>query len=84
MERLSSTYAASPLLFWILGSVLVYAVATNLRWLTRSSDIWRSPSTGWAVGIGRFLFFLGIPYLALGVGPGSHTRDFSHHRTWVS
>lgn len=69
MERLSSTYAASPLLFWILGSVLLYAVGTNLRWLTRSNDIWRSPYTGWAVGIGRFLFFLGIPYLALGGWP---------------
>ena len=69
MERLASTYAASPLVFWVLGSVLVYALATNLHWLARSSNIWRSPYARWAIEIGRFLFFLCIPYLALGGWP---------------
>jgi hypothetical protein len=69
MERLASTYAATPLLFWVLGSIVVYALAANLHWLARSSNIWRLPYTRWAVEIGRFLFFLGIPYLALGGWP---------------
>lgn len=69
MERLPSTYAASPLLFWVFGSVLIFAAVTNLRWLTRSNDVWRSPYGRGVVEVGRFFFFLGIPYLALGGWP---------------
>jgi hypothetical protein len=69
MDSLSSTYSASPLLFWVLGSALLYALSTNLNWLTRSHDFWHSPYARTAAEIGRFLFFLGIPYLALGGWP---------------
>lgn len=57
----------SSLWLWILGSVLIYALATNALWLLR--DRWRSPYRNGLVEVGRFLFYLAIPYLALGGWP---------------
>lgn len=56
-----------PLLIWVLASVLVYFLATNALWLIK--DHWRSPYLPWLVRLGRFLFFLAVPYLALGGWP---------------
>jgi hypothetical protein len=69
VEPLIQAYASFPLLFWILGSTLIYALGINLLWLFRSRRFWRSPIGRWPVQVGRFLFFLGIPYLALGGWP---------------
>jgi hypothetical protein len=60
-------YSTYPLLIWVLGSVLIYAFATNALWLFK--DRWRSPYRRWSVRVGRFLFFLAVPYLALGGWP---------------
>lgn len=66
----------SPLSFWLLGSVLVCALATNALWLARAfasqSQAVLLARTTWAQGlwqIVRFLFYLGIPYLVLGGWP---------------
>ena len=79
----------SSLWFWIAGTVLVYAVATNLLWLVHRrgiTPIWkarwdvprvqprtehptRSRYRRWLVQLGRFLFYLAIPYLVLGGWP---------------
>jgi hypothetical protein len=71
METIADSLLAglvhSRLAFWIWGSVLVYAISTNVLWLLRAS--WRSPSLRWPVEVGRFLFYLVIPYLALGGWP---------------
>ncbi len=69
MQPLKQAYVSYPLLFWILGSILLYALGTNLLWLARSSNFWRSPTGRWPVQVGRFFLFLGIPYLALGGWP---------------
>jgi hypothetical protein len=68
VDRLSLSYAATPLFFWLLGSVLVYAFGTNLLWLIHTRDL-RSLYVRSLAQIGRFLFFVGIPYLALGGWP---------------
>jgi hypothetical protein len=52
---------------WVWGSAAVYVVATHALWLVRGS--WRSPHRRWLVQLGRFFFFLAIPYLALGGWP---------------
>jgi hypothetical protein len=52
---------------WIWGSVLTYALVTNALWLL--GDRWSSPYRTWLVEVGRFLFYLAIPYLALGGWP---------------
>lgn len=63
------TYAESPLLYWVLGSVLAYALAANAVWLARSRKpnlpIW----SDWLFQSARFAFYLGVPYLALGGWP---------------
>jgi hypothetical protein len=83
----------ASLLFWLLGSVLTYALATNALWLARSFFPLRARDrhpersegslsalarffaslrrtwTGWLWQIGRFLFYVGIPYLVLGGWP---------------
>lgn len=68
-DRLASAYASSPLMFWAWGSVLAYTLATNTLWLLKSTSFWRSPYSRWLAQAGRFLFYLGIPYLALGGWP---------------
>lgn len=56
-----------PLWIWVWGSVLVYVLATNALWLIK--DRWRSPHRHWLVWLGRSLFFVVVPYLALGGWP---------------
>lgn len=68
-DRLASAYASSPLMFWVWGSVLAYILTTNALWLLKSTSFWRSPYSRWLAQVGRFLFYLGIPYLALGGWP---------------
>jgi hypothetical protein len=69
VDRPTLAYASFPLLFWVLGSVLAYGLIANLSWLLRSREFFRWPGSHWLKGIGRFLFFLGVPYLALGGWP---------------
>jgi hypothetical protein len=52
---------------WVWGSAGIYLLSTHALWLTKGS--WRSPHRRWLLQIGRFLFYLGIPYLALGGWP---------------
>jgi hypothetical protein len=72
MDRLALAYASSPcrmLLLWLLGSVLAYGFSTNAIWLVRSKGFRRSPYTRLLIQVGRFLFFVGVPYLTLGGWP---------------
>ncbi len=69
VDWLALAYASFPLLFWVLGSVLVHFSGTIFLWLTKSKGFWRSPYGRWPVQVGRFLYYLGIPYLALGGWP---------------
>lgn len=69
MDQLAQAYASSPLLFWLLGSVLVYGIGTNALWLSRAWGSWRSPVLRLLVQVGRFSYYFGIPYLALGGWP---------------
>jgi hypothetical protein len=69
VDPVAATYAQDPLLFWVLGSLLVYALVTNILWLTRSQSFWRATPIRWLMAAGRFLFYLGVPYLALGGWP---------------
>jgi hypothetical protein len=59
--------ATHPLLIWVGSSVLIYALAANALWLMK--DRWTSPYRRWLVRVGRFLFFMAVPYLALGGWP---------------
>jgi hypothetical protein len=69
VDRLALAYALFPLLFWLVGSVLAYGIGTNIFWLARSKGLHLSPYLPLFVEVPRFLFFLGIPYLALGGWP---------------
>jgi hypothetical protein len=69
VDQLAQTLSASPLTFWILGSVLAYGLATNVLWLARSRGLKLPPYGDWLVQVVRFVFYLGIPYLALGGWP---------------
>jgi len=57
----------SPLLFWVGGSLLAYVLVVNLLWWGRHA--WHSPYRQSLAEVGRFFFYLGIPYLALGGWP---------------
>lgn len=67
LARWTSAIAATPLAFWIGGSLLVYAIGANILWLLR--DSLRRPLARWLVQVGRFSFYLVLPYLALGGWP---------------
>jgi hypothetical protein len=69
VDWLARFYASFPLLFWVLGSVSVYVLGRGLLWLVRSRSFWHSPYGRFLAQVGRFLFHLGIPYLALGGWP---------------
>jgi hypothetical protein len=69
VDRLAQAYASSPLLFWIAASLLVHTLATNLCWPFRSAAFCRSRYGRAVAQVGRFVFFLGIPYLVLGGWP---------------
>lgn len=59
----------SRLWFWVLGSVLGYILGGNLLWWLRNRFPERPAFRCWLIEVGRFLFFLGVPYLALGGWP---------------
>ncbi len=61
--------APSALLFWVLGSALVYILSSQGLWWLRTTPLGRTITRRWPAEVGRFLFFLGVPYLALGGWP---------------
>jgi hypothetical protein len=63
----TSASTVSPLVLWVGGSLLVYVIGANALWLLR--DSLRRPYARWLVQVGRFLFYLVVPYLALGGWP---------------
>ena len=69
IDRLALTYTESPLLFWVLGSIVAYVLVTNALYLVQSRNGRTSPFERWLVEAARALYFLGIPYLALGGWP---------------
>jgi hypothetical protein len=69
LEQLPPTYAESPLLYWVLGSVLAYALATNALWLARTGKLSLPTWSEGLIHVARFAFYLGVPYLALGGWP---------------
>jgi hypothetical protein len=69
LDQLTSQMASSPLPLWVLASVLAYLAGTSLEWHLRRRDSWRLPYDQWLVEVARFLFYLGVPYLALGGWP---------------
>jgi hypothetical protein len=69
VDQLPLSYAESPLLYWVLGSVLAHALATNALSLTRGRDFRGLQHREWLIEVTRFAFYLGIPYLALGGWP---------------
>jgi hypothetical protein len=69
VEYLRQIDTSSPLLHWVLGSVLAYVALAHVLWLVRSRSLWRPLYSGLLEQTGRLLFFLGVPYLALGGWP---------------
>ena len=67
LAQWGSTLSASPLRFWIGGSLLIGAVGVNILWFLRGSL--HRPVARWLLQLGRFIFYLVIPYLALGGWP---------------
>lgn len=58
--------ADAPLLFWVGGSILAYVGMANLLWWIRST-VWLRSLYGRAVfQLGRFLYYVVVPYLVLG------------------
>lgn len=58
-----------PLLLWTLGSILVFALGSNLLWLTWDRRRLAAPFGAPLLQAGRFLYYLGVPYLVLGGWP---------------
>ncbi len=69
MDWLTRAYAASPLALWLLGSVLAYVLVTNLLWWLAPRAYLRSAPGRMLREMARFLYFVGVPYLALGGWP---------------
>jgi hypothetical protein len=67
LNRLASV--DSPLPIWVLGSMLAYAAATNALWLAERRNLELPASSRWLIEPARFLFYIGLPYLALGGWP---------------
>jgi hypothetical protein len=57
------------LLYWVGASVLACALVTNLAWRLRSQVLLPPIAQDALVQLARFLFCLGVPYLALGGWP---------------
>jgi hypothetical protein len=74
LARWTSAIAGAPLVFWIGGSLLVYAIGANALWLLR--DSLQRPLARWLVQVGRFAFYLVVPYLALGGWPRRPYQGF--------
>ena len=58
-----------PPLPWVAASLLIYALTAQLVWLSRAWRGWDSLYGRTARQAGRFAFYVGIPYLALGGWP---------------
>lgn len=69
VQQLTLNLNPSSLALWVLASVLAYAAGTSLAWRVSRRDAWRRPYDQWLVEGTRFLFYLGVPYLALGGWP---------------
>lgn len=59
---------------WLLGSVSLNALATNALWLIEGSHSWDRFYRSWVWEGARFLYYVGIPYLALGGWPQGPNR----------
>jgi len=57
------------LLLWVLGSVLAFALASNALWLARDTRLLTARTSPALLHAGRFLYYLGVPYLVLGGWP---------------
>lgn len=60
---------APPLLLWVLGSVVAFALASNALWLVRGTRLLAASWSPALLHAGRFLYYLGVPYLVLGGWP---------------
>jgi len=69
LRGLLSLGFSSPLLPWLLGSMLAYVLATDVVCVFRKRGRLRSPRAGWLLQAGRLFFLLIVPYLALGGWP---------------
>ena len=69
IEQLALAYSESPLPSWVLGSLLAYAIATNGLWLANRRGLRYRRLGDWLIQVARFLFYVGMPYLALGGWP---------------
>lgn len=67
--ELQAIYEEWPLLFWLAGSVVVYAVASNVGWLLRRWSRWQPPLSSGLEEVSLLLFSLAVPYLAVGGWP---------------
>jgi hypothetical protein len=66
--------AGTVLMIWLLGSVSINALATNALRFVEGSHSWQRFYRGWVWEGARFLYFVGIPYLALGGWPQGPNR----------
>lgn len=66
--------AETALMTWLLGSVLINVLATNLMWFIEGNDFWRRPYRRWVWEVVRFLYYVGVPYLVLGGWPQDPNR----------
>jgi hypothetical protein len=62
------------LVAWLLGSVFISALTANALWLIEGSDFSRRPYRRWVIEAGRFLYYVGIPYMVLGGWPQAPNR----------
>jgi hypothetical protein len=67
LARWASAIVASPLAIWIGVSLLIYGIGANLLWLLR--NVLRRQPVRWIAQVGRFAFYLVLPYFALGGWP---------------
>jgi hypothetical protein len=63
--------ADAPLLLWVGGLILAYVGMANFLWWIRPTAWRRSPYGRAVFQLGRFLYYVVVPYLALG---GWHPR----------
>jgi hypothetical protein len=58
-----------PLLLWVLGSMLTFALTSNALWFVRGTPLSTGRIAPVLLQAGRFAYYLGVPYLALGGWP---------------
>jgi hypothetical protein len=66
--------AETALMAWVLGSVLINALATNTLWFIKDTYAWFLPYRRWVEEAGRLVYYVGIPYLVLGGWPQGPNR----------